>query len=164
MKFKFSPLNCSEGVSLLEAIVATFMIALAMISAFSVMKILSGGRAALDSRTVFYNASESLNNNIALMLNDVTSSDIQAFALSRRISLACGVSGDTSFQEKVQNALCQVKVPHDPAIIDVTPDYQVNLTNTYTTVGSTLLVQMRLSFFDLNSGNVLYERLFLYVK
>lgn len=164
MKFRFSYPSFSQGLSLLEAIIATFMIALAMISAFSVVKILSSGRSVLDSRTVFYNASESLNNNIALMLNDVVSSDIQTFTVSRRLAVACGVTGDTSFQEKVQNALCQVKVPYDPLILGVVPDYQVNLANTYSTVGSTLLVQMKLTFSDVTSGNVLYERLFLYVK
>ena len=164
MKFKKNYFSLSQGLSLLEAIIATFMIGLAMISAFSVMKILSGGRSVLDSRTVFYNASESLNGDIALLLKDVVSSDVQTFTVTRRTSVACGVLGDVTFQERVQNALCQIKVPYDPNIMGDVTDYQLTLANTYTSVGSTLLVQMKLSFSDVISGNVLYERLFLYVK
>jgi prepilin-type N-terminal cleavage/methylation domain-containing protein len=153
-----------SGFTLLEALVATALIGIAMVSAFSMTKILSSSKGVLDDRTNFYIASESINANYELMLVNLTSTDMQNFSVSYLTSSTCPANGNVTMQDKTQTLLCTTQIPYDPAIPAAKKAYNITLKNSFTTTGSTNLIQVKLSFMDATTNNILFERFFQYVK
>ena len=164
MNFK-TPQSLSRGLTLLEAVVATGMMAAVIASTFSVVKILSAGKDILDNRTNFYLASESIHANVSVAMMNLTSSDIAAFSLSYTTGSACPSNANATLQDKVQNALCAAVIPTQATTLaSLTKSYRIDATNTYTLNGTTRLMQLKLSFVDPSTSSILFERLLQYVK
>ena len=157
--------SLAKGLTLLEAVVATGMMAAVIASTFSVVKILSAGKDILDNRTNFYLASESVHANVSVAMMNLTASDITAFSLSYSTGSACPSNSNVTLQDKVQNALCAAVIPTQiTTSANLTKSYRIDATNTYTLNGTTRLMQLKLSFVDPATNGVLFERLLQYVK
>ena len=157
--------SLAKGLTLLEAVVATGMMAAVIASTFSVVKILSSGKDILDNRTNFYLASESVHANVSVAMMNLTASDITAFSLSYSTGAACPSNSNVTLQDKVQNALCAAVIPTQVTTnASLTKSYRIDATNTYTLNGTTRLMQLKLSFVDPTTNGVLFKRLLQYVK
>jgi prepilin-type N-terminal cleavage/methylation domain-containing protein len=152
------------GFTLLEALIATALLGIAMVSAFSMNKILSSSKSVLDDRTNFYLASESINANYQLMLVSLTSTDIQNFSVTYLTSNTCTTNSNITMQDKTQTILCSTKIPYAPSLIAPKKAYNLSLKNNFVQVGSTILIQVKLTFMDSSTNNILFERFFQYVK
>lgn len=161
-------LKFSKGFSLLEAMVSVALIGIALVSTFSIVKVVSQGKNTLDDRTNFYLASVSFSANLGLALLETLPSDatdILSNEIVYTVNGACpSTAAMTTFKARIQTELCKVKFITQSQSSAATKAYKLQVTNKRTVNGSTNHLAFKLSFIDLTSNSMVFERVFLYVK
>jgi Tfp pilus assembly protein PilV len=155
------------GFSLLEAMISVALIAVAMIGAFSVTKVLGQSKDLVDQKTDFQLASQSLNNNIALGLQDISLSDvinIPANQVVYTIGASCPAPSVIPIRNLLQSELCRVSF-FQRSLPNATKTYRVQLTNVVEDAMATnKYLRITVSFFDSATSKLEFERVFLHVK
>jgi hypothetical protein len=156
------------GFSLLEAMISVALIAVAMIGAFSVTKVLGQSKDLVDQKTDFQLASQSLNNNIALGLQDISLSDvinIPANQVVYTIGATCPAPSVIPIRNLLQSELCRVRFFQRSLPTNATKTYRVQLTNVVEDAMATnKYLRITVSFFDSATSKLEFERVFLHVK
>lgn len=158
----------AHGFSLLEAMVSVALIGIAMVAIFSVIKVISQGKNALDDRTNFHLASLSFSSNLGLAMMETLGSDavdILANEIVFTVNNACpSTVAMTPFKARVQIELCKTKFLTLNNSSVATKIYKLQVTNKKTVNGSTNHLAFKLAFLDQVTNSVVFERMFLYVK
>lgn len=160
------------GFSLLEAMISVALVAIAMVGAFSVSKVMLQSKQLVDQKTDFQLASQTLNNNIALGLQTISLSDVVVTPVNRRVFHTLGspcppLSGG-AFGNLLQSELCRMRFFRRSSSANVAPNYRVLLTNAINTAedatGTNRYLRITVSFFNIQTGGLEFERVFLHVK
>jgi prepilin-type N-terminal cleavage/methylation domain-containing protein len=167
--------DAQAGFSLLEAMISVALVAIAMVGAFSVSKVMLQSKQLVDQKTDFQLASQTLNNNIALGLQTISLSDVVAIpdiTNSQRIlytlGLPCPPLSGGALRNLLQSELCRMRFfqYNPPRTGD--PRYRVELINEMNTTEDATLtnryLRIKISFINTTTNLLEFERVFLHVK
>lgn len=170
----------SKGFSLLEAMVSVALIGVALVATFSVIKVVSQGKSVLDERTNFYLSSLSFSSNLSLIMKESVPTDIQAIGASEIVYVAgydamgvpnpCPYAKEVlTFKGKVKDALCKVrflKLTQVPAVSSVTKSYKVEVVSNLESTAAPITNHwaFKLTYTDISTNSVVFERVLLHVK
>ena len=156
------------GFSLLEAMISVALVAIAMVGAFSVSKVMLQNKDLVDQKTDFQLASQTLNNNITLGLQTISLSDvvdIPVNQVSYTIGSSCPPLSGGALRNLLQSELCRMRFfQYNPPRTGA-PTYRVQLINVVEDgKGTNKYLRMTVSFLNLNTGQTEFQRVFLHVK
>jgi prepilin-type N-terminal cleavage/methylation domain-containing protein len=164
--------DAQAGFSLLEAMISVALVAIAMVGAFSVSKVMLQSKQLVDQKTDFQLASQTLNNNIALGLQTISLSDVVAIPVNQRIlhtlGFPCPPLSGGAFRNLLQSELCRMRFfqYNPPRTGD--PRYRVELINEMNTTEDATLtnryLRIKISFINTSTNLLEFERVFLHVK
>lgn len=156
------------GFSLLEAMISVALVAIAMVGAFSVSKVMLQSKQLVDQKTDFQLASQTLNNNIAvglqtLSLTDVV--DVPVNQVSYTIGSSCPPLSGGVLRNLLQSELCRMRFFQYNPPRQGAPTYRVQLINVVEDAkGTNKYLRITVSFLNLNTGQTEFQRVFLHVK
>lgn len=159
------------GFSLLEAMISVALVAIAMVGAFSVSKVMLQSKQLVDQKTDFQLASQTLNNNIAIGLQTLSLTDVIAIPAKKveqdmRFTY-CFALGEP-LPNLLKSELCRMRFFRRSSSANVAPNYRVQLTNAINTAedatGTNRYLRITVSFFNIQTGGLEFERVFLHVK
>lgn len=162
------------GFSLLEAMISVVLVAIAMVGAFSVSKVMLQSKQLVDQKTDFQLASQTLNNNIAIGLQTLSLTDVIAIPANQvmydmRLP-SCPPLVGGPLRNLLQSELCRMRFFRRSSSANVAPNYRVQLTNAINTAedttGTNRYLRITVSFFNTQTSpnRLEFERVFLHVK
>lgn len=164
-----APRSSQGGFSLVESVLSVALIAVALLGALSVTKVLGQDKELVENRTNFQLASQSLNNNIALQLQESDLADVvpitQGQVMFMLGSNCPSTSTSNAFRNMLQSELCQIRFFKKSTTGNGAPPYRVELTNMVEDgVGTNKYLRLTVSFFNLKGNALEFQRVFLHVR
>lgn len=165
-----SKVTCDQaGFSLLESLLSVALIAVALVGALSVTKVLVQDREVVDQRANFQLASESLNNNIALRLRELDLADIVPITGGQvmfMLNSSCPATSTASpFRNMLQSELCEIRFVKRSKSGNATHPYRVELINVVEDgMGTNKYLRLTVSFINLKRNTREFQRVFLHVR
>ena len=154
-----------SAFTLIEAMVCAALISIALMSSFSIIKILNSGRSAIVERTTYQRLSDNLFGQYRLILLSIQTSELPSAAnqsLATLTNSTCPSAVGTTLQQQAQTILCSVSYP-----VGMT-NYVVTLSNTVTAVISGITyMRVTVSFYsptDVSKTSPVYQRISYMVK
>jgi prepilin-type N-terminal cleavage/methylation domain-containing protein len=154
-----------SGFTLIEAMVCAALISVALLSSFSIIKILNSGRSAIVERTTYQRLSDNLFGQYRLILLSIQSSELPSIvnqSLPTLSNSSCPSAVGITIQQQTQTILCSVSYPVGMA------NYVITLSNTVTAVISGVrYLRVTVSFYsptDTSRTSPVYQRVSYMVK
>lgn len=161
-----SDAQAQSGFSLLEAMISVALIAIAMMGAFSVSKVMLQSKELVDRKTDFQLASQTLNNNIAFGLQFLSLSEVVSIPAGQVVySMGSPCLFSTSRLRKLlMDELCQIRFIKHSSATGAAPNYRVQITTVVEDAVTNKYLRIGVSFFNVSTGRTEFERVFLHVK
>jgi prepilin-type N-terminal cleavage/methylation domain-containing protein len=159
--------DAQAGFSLLEAMISVALVAIAMVGAFSVSKVMLQSKQLVDQKTDFQLASQTLNNNIAVGLQTLKLTEVVPTSrVNYEIgSPSCFPLVGLPLRDLFQKQLCGMRFFQYNWPITGAPKYMVELSTVVEDAGGTnKYLRMTVSFLNLNTKQTEFQRVFLHVK
>ena len=158
--------DAQAGFSLLEAMISVALIAIAMMGAFSVSKVMLQSKELVDRKTDFQLASQTLNNHIVYELQTLNLSEVVSIPAGQvvyNMGSSCPFSS-SPLRTLLMKGLCQIRFIKHSSATGAAPNYRVQITTAVEDAVTNKYLRIGVSFFNVNTGRTEFERVFLHVK